>query len=63
MNAKTLKATKTTIEFVRECKNNKDYPYYLNQVDLSTVIAFLEFKVKEQETKNENRKNGLKGIL
>lgn len=63
MNAKTLKAVKTTIEFVKDCKKNKDYPYYFDILDMNIVINFLEFKVKEQETRDENRKNGLKGVL
>lgn len=63
MNAKTLKAVKTTIEFVKDCKKNKDYPYYFNCLDINIVINFLEFKVKEQETRNENIKNGLEGLL
>lgn len=58
MNSKTLKAAKTIIEFVKDCKKNKDYPYYFDYSDMNIVINFLEFKVKEQETKN-----GLKGVL
>lgn len=63
MNAKTLKAVKTTIEFVKDCKKNKDYPYYFDCLDMNAIINFLEFKVKEQETRNENRKLNMMGIL
>lgn len=63
MSAKTLKAVKTTIDFVKDCKKNKDYPYYFDCLDMDVIINFLEFKVKEQEIRDENRKMNLRGVL
>lgn len=51
MNAKTLKAIKTTIDFVQDCRDNKDYPYYYNDRDMYTIISFLVLKIQEHETK------------
>ena len=60
MNAKTLKAT---IDFVQDCRNNKDYPYYYDDRDMHTIISFLVLKMQEQDCRNENKKHGLKGVL